>query len=86
MVAKVGVAVGIWSQEQSVRLLLFSFPVSVAVILIVGSRPKSGNVCQCRHYHCQVEQLRPKIRGGVEIGIAAPSLTVQRVFPIPVPV
>ncbi len=58
MVANVGVAVGIWSQEQSVRLLLFPFPVSVAAILIVSSRLKSGNVCQCRQYHIQVGQGR----------------------------
>ena len=79
MVANVGVAVEIGSQAQSVQFV-FPFLVSVAVILIVGSWQTFGNVEQCRQYHTQVKQGR---KHGVEVGIATPSLTVQKLFSLP---
>ena len=78
MVANMGVAGGIGSLAQSVQLL-FPFPVSVAASLIVGSWPTSGNVGQCRQYHIHDGQGR---KNGVEVGIAAPSLAVQKLYPL----
>ncbi len=83
MVANVGVAVRIGSQTQSVQLL-FPFPVSVAAILIFGCRlmmAMSGNVSRCRQYHIRVGHDLKYER--VEVGITAPSVTGQKLFPLP---
>ncbi len=84
MIENVGVAVGIGSEDQSVQLL-FPFSVSEAAILSVGSWLTSGNVGQCRTMSkiLYSSRARPKIGGGVEVGIAAPSLAVQKLFPLP---
>ena len=76
MVANVGVAEGIESQAQPVQLL-FPFPVSMAAILNFGSRPTSDKVDRVTSMSGMVENM------GVEVGIAALSLTVQKLFPLP---
>ncbi len=87
MVDNVGVAVGIWSQAHSIQLL-FPFPVSVAAILIFGNQPTSGNVGPCRTMWKVCESVTLKSgkaeKRGVAVGIAAPTLAVQKLFPLPV--
>jgi hypothetical protein len=50
----------------------------MAAILNFGSRPTSGNVENV------ISELSMADNMGVEVGIAAPSLTVQKLFPRPV--
>ncbi len=86
MVANVGVAAGIGSQAQSVQFV-FPFPVSVAAILIFGSRSTSGNVGRRRAVSGSVDSslsesgMAENMR--VEVEIAAPSVTGKTVFPLP---
>ena len=72
MVANVTVTVEIGSQTDFVEQL-FPIPVSVAVILAFGSLPTSSNVGNVGHYR----------KCGVKVGIAAPSLTIQKLFLFP---
>ncbi len=84
MVTNVGIAVKIGSQAQSVQLL-FPFPVLVAAILIFGIRSTSGNVGRLRAVSTVAYPSRAHENMGVEVEveIAAPSLTGQKLFPLP---
>ncbi len=80
MVGNVGVAVGIVSPAHCVQQL-FPLPVSVAAILkaVDGRRREmSGDVDSIIFKSGLVENM------GVEVGIAAPSITVEELFPLPV--
>ena len=55
-------------------------PVSMAAILNFGNRPTSDNVNRVIYELGMVENM------GVEVGIATPSLTVEKLFPLPVSV
>ena len=78
-----GLAVGIGSHAQTVQLLL-PFPVSVAAILIFGSRSTYG---QCRATSGSVDSSISESgmadNMGVEVEIAAPSVTGQKLFTLP---
>ena len=55
-----------------------ALPVSMTTILNFGSRPTSGNVDRVISESGMVENM------GIEVGIATPSLTVEKLFPLPV--
>ncbi len=55
-----------------------ALPVSMAAILNFGSRPTSDNVDRVISESGMVENM------GIEVGIATPSLTVEKLFPLPV--
>ncbi len=55
-----------------------ALPVSMAAILNFRSRPTSDNVDRVISESGMVENM------GVEVGIATPSLTVEKLFPLPV--
>jgi len=55
-----------------------SFPVSMATILNFDSRPTSDNVESVISESGMVENMR------VEVGIGTPSLTVEKLFSLPV--
>jgi hypothetical protein len=75
MVANMGAAVG--SSRVHCVQKLFQFPVSVAAIVIFGSLSASDNVNSVIFKSGMAENMR------VEVGIAAPSLTVQKLFALP---
>ena len=50
----------------------------VAAILNFGSRPTSDEVDKVIFMSDMVENM------GIEVGIAAPSITVEKLFPLPV--
>ncbi len=83
MVANVGIAVEIGSQAQPVQFV-FPFPVLVDAILIFGShqrlqcRTTSGSVGSSISESGMAENM------GVEVEIAAPSVTGQKLFLLPV--
>ncbi len=52
--------------------------VSITAILNFGSPPTSDNVDRVISESCMVENM------GVEVGNATPSLTVEKLFPLPV--
>ncbi len=85
IIANVGVAVGIESRAQSVQFL-FPFPVSVAAILLFGSRSTSGNVGRVTSgiVDSSISESGMAKHMGVEVEIAAPSVTGQKLFPLPV--
>ncbi len=80
MVANVGLADEIGTQAQPVPFL-FPFPILVAAILVFGNRSTTDNVGRRRAVSAVAYPSRawPKI-WGVEVEIAAPSDTGQKLF------
>ena len=82
-----GEAVGKASPSLIVQTL-FSLPVLLTAILKFGSRPLSINVGQRRLTSGSVLSVKSKSgvveNMGVEVGIAAPSVIVEKLLPLPV--
>ena len=77
MVKNMGVEVGIAAPSINVEEL-FLLPVSMATILNCGGRPTSDKVDWVIYMSGMVKNM------GVEVGIAPPSITVKKLFPLTV--
>ena len=87
MVDNMGVAVGIATPSHAVKKL-FPLSVSLAAILNFGSLPSSTNVDQRHPTSADVLGVKSKsaMAENLEaaVGIASQSLTVKKLFPVPV--
>ncbi len=77
MVDNVGVAVGIAASSPVVQKL-FSLPVFLGAILTFGSRQTSDKVDRIIFMSGMVGNM------GIEVVITAPSITVEKLFQLPV--